>query len=148
MSERRLLPSVPAPRGCYVPALVHDKIAFSAGMTPRIGGLLIERGIVGEDVTEAAARHAAGVAALNAVAAIAETLGGVHHIERCLRMVVYVACSPHFEHHSLIADGASDAIRECLGDHGLPVRTTIGVQSLPGGAPVEVDLTVAVAVND
>lgn len=131
-----------------MPALVHGTIAFSAGMTPRIDGVLIERGIVGEGVTEADARHAAGVAALNALAAVAESLGGIHHIARCLRMVVYVACTPHFEHHSFVADGASEAIREYLGDHGLPVRTAIGVQSLPGGAPVEVELTVAVAVND
>jgi enamine deaminase RidA (YjgF/YER057c/UK114 family) len=147
VSEHRTLPHAPTPRGRYVPALVHGTLAFSAGMTPRIDGVLIGRGIVGEEVTEADARRAAGVAALNAVAAVAEALGGVHHIERCLRMVVYVACSPHFEHHSLVADGASDAIRECLGDHSLPVRTAIGVQSLPGGAPVEVELTVAVAVD-
>lgn len=113
-------------------------------MTPRLDGVLVARGLVGVDVTESEAQRAASLAARNALSAIADVVGGVHRIGRCLRLVVYVACSPRFENHSLVADGASDALSEYLDDQLLPVRTAIGVRSLPGGAAVEVELTVAI----
>jgi aspartate/methionine/tyrosine aminotransferase len=41
-----------------------------------------------------------------------------------------------------VADAASETIVRRLGDQALGVRTAVGVHSLPGGAPAEVELTV------
>ena len=59
-------------------------------------------------------------------------------------MTVYIACAPGFTDLSAVADGASDAIFAAGGADALPARSAIGVQSLPFGAPVEVDLVAAV----
>ncbi len=139
------LPAAPAPCGDYVPAVVHDGLAVSAGMTPRAGGSLTVRGLVGRDVAPDQAREAAGLAALNALAAVAEAAGGTANVLRCLRMTVFVACADGFTDLSFVADGASEALRRHLGDGTLPARSAIGVRALPGGAPVEVELTAAVA---
>ncbi len=139
------LPAAPAPRGDYVAAVVHDGLAVSSGMTPRAGGELTVRGLVGSDVPLDQAREAAGLAALNALAAVAEAAGGTANILRCLRMTVFVACADGFTDLSPVADGASAALRRHLGDEALPARSAIGVRSLPGGAPVEVELTAVVA---
>jgi len=61
-----------------------------------------------------------------------------------LRMTVYIACAADFHELSAVADGASAAISVALGPDNLPARSAIGVQSLPSGAPVEVDLVCAV----
>ncbi|WP_314175372.1 RidA family protein [Streptomyces winkii] len=139
----------PRPQGRYAAAVVDGGLAVSAGMTPRSGGRLTVRGLVGSDVGTDAARQAAGLAARNALAAITEALPGSSRLRRCLRMTVYVACAEGFTELSAVADGASDALADALaaatGRHAaLPARSAIGVRSLPSGAPVEVELTASV----
>lgn len=135
--------SVP-PQGDYLPVVVHNGLAYSAGMTPRVAGRLTVRGVIGADLGLAEARRAAGIAAGNALRAVAEAAGGLDAIDRCLRMTVYLACLPEFTEHSQVADGASAALCAWLGERGQAARSAIGVRCLPSGAPVEVELTAAV----
>ncbi|MHC9296832.1 RidA family protein [Mycobacterium sp. LTG2003] len=134
---------VPAPQGDYVPAVRYDGVVYTAGMTPRRDGRLILSGVVGATVTAEQARAAAGVAADNALSAVRSQAAPDVRI-RCLRMTVYIACAPTFHDLSAVADGASAAIRDALGEAALPARAAIGVQSLPSGAPVEIDLIAAI----
>jgi enamine deaminase RidA (YjgF/YER057c/UK114 family) len=136
----------PAPQGEYATAVVHAGIAYSAGMTPRRDGQLTITGVVGSTVSVAQAWAAARLAAANAVAAVRAALPGDATV-RCLRMSVYVACAPDFHDLSTVADGASDAIVTILGPQALPARSAIGVQSLPSGAPVEVELMATAIPN-
>jgi enamine deaminase RidA (YjgF/YER057c/UK114 family) len=138
------LPSAPQPQGRYAAAVVHGGLAVSAGMTPREHGQLTVVGTVGDDVSVEVAFAAAGLAAANALRAIADAVGGVGNISRCLRMTVYIACRPGFTAHSAVADGASARLRDILGERGLAARSAIGVASLPSGAPIEVELMAAV----
>ncbi|OKH65925.1 endoribonuclease L-PSP [Mycobacterium sp. SWH-M5] len=133
----------PAPQGDYRPALLHDGVVYTAGMTPRRDGELAVRGVVGHTVAGEQAYAAAGIAAGNALAAARSVLPDDAGM-RCLRMTVYIACTASFHDLSAVADGASAALRAELGESGVPVRAAIGVQSLPSGAPVEVDLIAAV----
>jgi enamine deaminase RidA (YjgF/YER057c/UK114 family) len=135
------LPITPKPQGRYLPAIVASGLVMTAGMTPRVDGRLQYPGKVGEAVSLAEAREAAGIALANAVAAIADVLGSTQHIDQVLRMVVYVNAAATFTEHSKVADGASDRLAELLGDRGSAVRTAVGVSSLPGGSCVEVELT-------
>lgn len=133
----------PAPQGDYRPALLHDGVVYTAGMTPRRDGELVLRGVVGDTVAPDQAYAAAGTAAGNALAAARSVLPDDAGL-RCLRMTVYIACAASFHDLSAVADGASAALRASLGEAGVPVRAAIGVQSLPSGAPVEVDLVAGV----
>lgn len=154
-------PTPPSPQGRYTAAVLDGGFAFSAGMTPRSGGRLTVRGLVGADVDAESARRAAGLAARNALAAVTGVLEGTARLRRCVRMTVYVACAEGFTDLSAVADGASDALADALADvpadvpdnvrddaapasAALPVRSAIGVRSLPSGAPVEVELTASV----
>ena len=51
-----------------------------------------------------------------------------------------------FHPHSALADDASAFLHEQWGGATIGVRTAVGVASLPGGQPVEIDL-VAVAAD-
>jgi enamine deaminase RidA (YjgF/YER057c/UK114 family) len=119
---------------------VGGALAVTAGMTPRVDGRLVVRGLVGGDLDVDTAEGAAHLAARNAVAALLAESGGAHAVARCLRLTVYVACVDGFTELSAVADGASRAVAEHLPDAGLPVRSAVGVRALPGGAPVEVEL--------
>lgn len=112
-------------------------------MTPRRDGALVVTGRVGVEVAIPAAREAAGLAARNALAAIAEAVGGVDRILGLTQLTVYIACRASFTEHSLVADGASAALTDVLGEDAAVARAAVGVASLPGGAPVEVQLVAA-----
>lgn len=130
----------PRPQGRYVPAVLAGDTVRTAGMTPRRDGELILTGRVGAEVTVEQARAAAVVAVGNALAAIRATLPEGTSF-RPVEMVVYVASAPGFVDLSVVADGASDLIKRELGVDALPVRTAVGVHTLPGGAPLEIALT-------
>lgn len=146
MSEPDVLPPVPLPQGAYVPA-VGERLApgfalvVSAGMTPRSAGEMTVTGLVGREIDTPRAAEAAGLAARNALAAVVREAGGPLGLRRLLRMTVYVACTDDFTELSAVADGASAALERTLPAAGRPARSAIGVRALPGGAPVEVELT-------
>ncbi|MGI5231842.1 RidA family protein [Actinoallomurus sp. CA-142502] len=143
-SSEPQLPAPPVPQGRYRAALLDGGLAYSAGMTPRRQGRLVVTGRVGEDLDAAMAAWAAGLAAGNALVAVSEAAGGLDRIKRCVRMTVYVRCTDDFTGLSAVADGASETLAARLGEESLPVRTAVGVRTLPGGAPVEVELIAAV----
>jgi enamine deaminase RidA (YjgF/YER057c/UK114 family) len=113
-------------------------------MTPRRAGRLVVSGVVGRDLDVAAARDAAGLAAGNALTAVVEAVGDLSAIVRCIKMTVFIAAVDGFTEHSAVADGASQVLRERLGERGAVARSAIGVATLPSGAPVEVELVAAV----
>jgi enamine deaminase RidA (YjgF/YER057c/UK114 family) len=129
--------------GDYRPATRWGELVFSAGMTPRVAGELTVTGRLGAGVDLAAGRSAAALAATNALAAVAALATGSERIAAVLELTVWIACAPDFTELSAVADGASAGLAERLGRDAPPARAAIGVQSLPGGAPVEVRLVVA-----
>ena len=137
------LPPPPQPQGGYVPAVRHGDLVITAGMTPRIDGVLTHPGQVGTDVSIEDARAAAAIAVANALSAAVSVLDA-GQLDRVVHLTVYVNAAGGFEQHTAVADGASARLRELLGDAGAASRAAVGVTSLPGGACVEVVLTCGV----
>lgn len=135
------LPPPPEAQGGYLPAVRHGDLVVTAGMTPRVDGVLTHRGRVGQDVTVAEAREAAGLAVANALSAAVAATGTDRRLERVVHLAVFVNAAADFEEHTAVADGASDRLRVLLGEAGGASRAAVGVTSLPGGACVEVVLT-------
>jgi enamine deaminase RidA (YjgF/YER057c/UK114 family) len=135
------LPPPPRPAGSYRPAVAAHGVVRSAGMIPRVDGVLTVTGRLGEDIDVPAAREAAGLSVRNALAAISAEVGGLGHIDAVLQLRVFVRCTAEFTDVSAVAEGASQALADALGEvRGCGVRTAVGVTSLPGGSPVEVEL--------
>ncbi len=140
-----ILPPAATPGGNYTPANRSGDFLFLSGQLPTRDGELITTGKVGADVTIEQAQQAAGIAALNALAAAAAVLdGGLEGIERIARTIVYVNAVPDFAQQSIVANGASDLLVSILGEAGVHARSAIGVGSLPRNAPVEVEITLKV----
>lgn len=141
-SRARAGREIPRPQGDYQPAVRSGALLVSAGMTPRVSGTMQYPGVVGQDVTLDDARAAAALAVGNAVTALESVVSPTEWPSvRIVRMTVYVNAVPGFTQHSAVADGASRVLGERLGDRGRPVRSAVGVQSLPGGACLEIELT-------
>ncbi|USI74537.1 RidA family protein [Sphingomonas morindae] len=58
--------------------------------------------------------------------------------------VGYVATAPRWTQQSHVMNGASDRLVGRLGAHGRHARTSVGVTELPRGAPIELEMVVAV----
>jgi enamine deaminase RidA (YjgF/YER057c/UK114 family) len=101
-------------------------------------------GTIGDDLDEYESRRAVRIAAQNAADAVTSMLEPGETVTALMRLTVYLACAKEFTRHSVLADEASSCLRERWSDAAVGARTAIGVSSLPGGQPVEVEL-VAIA---
>ncbi|MFJ4046531.1 RidA family protein [Microbacterium sp. NPDC089987] len=139
------LPAVAAPVAAYVPAVVHAGLVYTSGQLPFVDGALPATGKVGAEIEAADAQGYARTCALNALAAAAQTAGGVDRIAGVLRVGGFVASDPAFTGQPAVVNGASDVLAEIFGDAGQHARAAVGVASLPLDTPVEVEVTFILA---
>lgn len=144
MNVTPFLPEPSRAGGKYRPVVVHKGIAYVSGQLPRLNGELQFPGKVGRDVDLVAAREAARLCAMQALAALDKELGGLARLERILRVTGYVACVEGFVDHALVIDAASEYLDEVLNARGSHARAAIGVFELPRGAAVEIEMMAAV----
>jgi enamine deaminase RidA (YjgF/YER057c/UK114 family) len=137
------LPTVVKPLAAYVPAVRTGNLVYAAGQLPLTGGEMAETGKVGAQVSPEAAKAAARVCALNALAAI-DALVGIDTVTRVVKVVGFVASAPGFNGQPGVVNGASELLGEVFGDAGAHARSAVGVSELPLDAPVEVELIVEV----
>ena len=139
------LPAPPAAVAAYLPCVVHGSLAFGAGQIAMSGGQVLHPGSLGDGVGLDEGIQAARQAALQALSALREALGGsFERVERVLQVTVFVASVPGYVDHPKVANGASELLAEILGELGRHARAAVGVSSLPLGAPVELVMTAAV----
>jgi len=136
------LPRPGRPVGAYVPAVRTGNLVFTAGQLPIRDGKLAATGKVPTDVSLDAARAAARIAALNALAAVRGEIGSLDNVVRVVRLNVFVNSSASFTGQAKVANGASDLLVEIFSEAGNHTRCAIGAAELPLNAPLELDLTV------
>lgn len=139
------LPAAPEPFGAYAEAVQTGTLLFLSGMLPTEGRVAKFIGRVGAELDAEAARQAARLAALNALAVARRHLGSLDKVTRIVRLGVSVATSGDVRDQPKIADGASELLQDIFGKDKNPCRLVYGVASLPLGAPVELELIFEVA---
>jgi enamine deaminase RidA (YjgF/YER057c/UK114 family) len=102
-------------------------------------------GLLGDTMNVVQGGNAAELAALNVLAQIVHN-GGVDldAVKRIVKLTVFVASTPEFTEHHLVANGGSNLIVGVLGDKGKHSRAAIGVTALPFGAAVEIEAIVEI----
>ena len=137
------LPPVATPAGDYVPAVRSGSLVFTSGQLPMVDGQLAAVGKVGALVSPEQAKDLARTCALNALAAV-DALVGLDSVVRVVKVTGFVASTPDFTGQPGVLNGASELLRQVLGDAGVHARSAVGVAALPLDAPVEVELVVEV----
>ncbi len=138
------LPDAPQPRGSYVPVVIHNGFCFAAGQLPFRDGEVAYRGKLGAEVSVDEARKAAELAVLNALAACRAAVGSLDEFQRVVRLTGYVNSTDDFAEQHVVVNGASDLLRDVFGEAGAHARTSIGLNALPLGAAVEIEIILAV----
>jgi len=135
-----VLPTPPTPLGAYVESSDAGNLLFLSGTLPVVNRKLAISGRLGENLSVKEGQEAARIAALNALAAAKEHLGDLDRIKKLIKLTVLIATTERFTEHAQVADGASNLFVQIFGPQSGHVRLVYGVQSLPIGAPVIVDV--------
>ncbi len=136
------LPTPAAPVANYVAAVVAGSMLVISGQLAlgTDGKLAPEHtGKVGATVSDAQAKAAARLCAINLLAQAKAALGSLDRIERCVRLGGFFNTAPGFAAIAPLMNGASDLMVEVLGEKGRHARSTIGVAEVPLSSAVEVE---------
>ncbi|GAA3731065.1 enamine deaminase RidA (YjgF/YER057c/UK114 family) [Spinactinospora alkalitolerans] len=139
------LPPAPDPVALYVPAAVSGGYVYTSGQLPLQDGVLAITGKVGADVSPEEAEEQARQCALNALAAVRAVVGDLSAVARVVKVTGFVAGAPGFTGQPAVLNGASELLGIAFGGAGAHVRSAVGVAALPLDAPVEVEITAALA---
>ncbi|MDN5806298.1 MAG: RidA family protein [Brevibacterium sp.] len=138
------LPDIAAPAGAYVPALRAGNYVYTSGQLPVVDGKLPATGHIGSDVDLETGYELARTAGLNALAAIAGVIGDLDKIVRVVKVTGFVNSADDFTQQPSVINGVSELYGEIFGDRGQHTRSAVGVNTLPLGTPVEVEVVVEV----
>jgi enamine deaminase RidA (YjgF/YER057c/UK114 family) len=138
------LPQTPKPVAAYIPALQIDDLVFTSGQLPIVTGQLKFKGKLGKEITKEQGYEAAKICALNALSAIKSVVGDLDRIEQVVKVVGFVASAEGFTEQPAVVNGASEFLKELLGENGAHARSAVGVAELPLGAAVEIEMIVKV----
>jgi enamine deaminase RidA (YjgF/YER057c/UK114 family) len=133
------LPPPRAPLANYVPARRVGNVVYIAG---QVSGTTEHdiKGKLGAELSVDQGREAARVCALNCLAALLTVVESLDSVKQLVRVGAFINSAPGFNQQPVVANGASDLFVEVFGDAGRHARTAVGVNELPAGFAVEVEL--------
>ena len=133
------LPDAPQPMAIYRPAVQVGNLLFVSGHGPnRADGTQIT-GRVGVELTAEEAKEAARVTGLAILSTVRNTLGSLDRVVRVVKVLGMVNATPDFTEQPQVINGFSELMMEVFGDPGKGARSAVGMGSLPGNIPVEVE---------
>jgi hypothetical protein len=67
-------------------------------------------------------------------------LGSLNRVKRVIKVLGMVNCGSDFDQHPFVINGCSELFKAVWGeDNGIGVRSAVGMGSLPGNIPVEIE---------
>jgi enamine deaminase RidA (YjgF/YER057c/UK114 family) len=138
------MPDSPAKGGVYERVKEFGpNFCYLSGCTPTFNGEVRWTGKLGKELSVEQGQEAARYCALNLLANLKAQYGSLDKIKRIVKMLAFVAGTDDFYDQPKVANGASQFLVDVFGEEaGLCARSAIGVNVLPGNAPVEIELLV------
>ncbi len=134
------LPPAPAPMGVYKPLLTDGKHCYVSGHGPvkPDGSLIVGR--IGENMSVEDGKTAARQVGLTILSTLRSQLGSLNKVKRVIKVLGMLNCDADFEKHPFVVNGCSELFAAVWGnDNGIGVRSAVGMGSLPGNIPVEIE---------
>jgi enamine deaminase RidA (YjgF/YER057c/UK114 family) len=138
------LPQQPSPLAQYVSAVRSGNLVFISGHGPVKDGELVFRGKLGQEVDVDTGYQAAQLVTLNMLTSLKHEIGDLDRVRRVVKLLGMVNCTPDFDRQPEVINGASDLLVDVFGERGRHARSAVGMQSLPRGISVEIEMIVEV----
>jgi enamine deaminase RidA (YjgF/YER057c/UK114 family) len=138
------LPATSAPIANYVKYVRTGNLVFTSGHGPtKIDGQLIT-GTLGADLTIEQGYEAAKVTGLQLLATLQAAIGDLGKVKRIVKVLGMVHCTDDFKDQPKVMNGFSDLMVAVFGDKGKHARSAVGMNALPNGMAVEIEIVVEV----
>jgi len=134
------LPAPPQPIANYVRAVRVGNFLFVSGHGPYNDGKVKLAGKVGRELTVEEGYQAARNVGLNCLATVKAAVGDLDKVKQVVKLLGMVNCTEDFKDQPKVINGCSDLLVEVFGEIGKHARSAVGVQALPNGIPVEIEM--------
>ncbi len=135
-----ILPPAPAPLGVYKPFIIDGNHLYVSGHGPLQNDGSLICGRIGETMDIEQGKLAAQQVGLTILSTITKNIGSLNKVKRVIKVLGMVNCVAEFEKHPYIINGCSELFKIVWGeDDGVGVRSAVGMGSLPGNIPVEIE---------
>lgn len=136
------LPALSKPGGAIlVPAVRTGDLLFLSGHTPSpVDGKPVI-GKLGMDMDVKQGREAARNIGLRVLSVVRAELGSLDKVVRLVKTLGMVNATPDFREQPAVINGFSELMVQVFGETaGKGARSAVGMGSLPGGVPVEIEV--------
>jgi enamine deaminase RidA (YjgF/YER057c/UK114 family) len=145
LKEKGIVLTAPsAPVANYVNVVRVGNLLFLSGKGPSRADGSYDTGKVGKDLTIEQGYEAARLAAISHLSVLKAELGDLSKVKRIVKVLGMVNCTDDFKDQPKVINGYSDLMVEIFGEKGKHARSAVGMNSLPLGIVVEVEVIVEV----
>lgn len=138
------LPPTSTPIANYVKFVRTGNLVYTSGHGPtKLDGQLIT-GTLGADLTIEQGYEAAKTTGLQLLATLQQALGDLGKVKRIVKVLGMVHCTDDFKDQPKVMNGFSDLMVAVFGDKGRHARSAVGMNALPNGMAVEIEMVVEV----
>ena len=133
------LPPAPPKGGLYVSCKqFSESLFYVSGCGTAIDGPV--EGKLGEGVNVELGQTYARACMLNVLAVLEKAVGDLRRVKSVVKITTFVQSADNFHEQPAVANGGTRLLLELWGEEaGLPSRSAIGVNALPGNIPVETE---------
>ena len=134
------LPPAPKPVAVYKPLVIVGSLAYVSGHGPVKTDKTLMTGRVGADLDLQNGKLAARQVGLTILATLRSELGSLNRVKRVIKVLGMINCTPDFRDHPAVINGCSELFADVFGkETGIGSRSAVGMGSLPGNIPVEIE---------
>ena len=139
------LVSSPTPPNTFLRTVQTGNLLYVSGHTPRqTNGIALNPGKLGREVSIEQGYQAARQAMVNLLSSVKADIGDLDKVKRVVKLLCMVNCTPEFGDQPKVANGASDLLVELYGDRGKHARSAVGMNGLPNGNCIEIEMILEV----
>ena len=140
LNNNIIIPESTKPIANYNPFSRSGNLIFVSGQVPIVNGKIAYTGKVGNDLEVDNAIKASRVCMLNTFGILNQALNNkLELLRKCIKITVFVNSDDTFVDQPIVADGASNFLREILYPEGNHSRSAVSVSSLPLNSAVEIE---------
>lgn len=134
------LPTPPKPVAKYKPAVLLGNVLYVSGHGPAKGDPALMAGKLGGGLSIEQGKECAKLVGINILATVKATLGSLDRVKRLVKTLGMVNATPEFRDQPQVINGFSELMAQVFGeDAGVGSRSAVGMGSLPGDIPVEIE---------